>query len=92
MSSSRLRTGRCSLPGQAYVLTMVCQHRRAAFEEADAAAIVMAHLQDIDRCGHVQSLAWVVMPDHLHWLLLLRTATLHEVARRFKSSSALAIN
>ncbi|WP_411850141.1 REP-associated tyrosine transposase [Stenotrophomonas sp. LGBM10] len=92
MSSSRLRTGRCSLPGHTYVLTTVCHNRRRWFEDPDTAAIAMNRLHDLDQRGHARSLAWVVMPDHVHWLLELGTSSLHDVARRFKSSSALAIN
>ncbi|SET32912.1 Transposase IS200 like [Stenotrophomonas indicatrix] len=40
----------------------------------------------------VQSLAWVVMPDHVHWMLQLHASELSGIARRFKSSSALALN
>ncbi|WP_457319183.1 REP-associated tyrosine transposase [Stenotrophomonas sp. P5_B8] len=92
MSSSRLRVGRCSLPGQSYVLTMVCDNRRRWFADPRAAAIAITHLQEIDQRGYARSLAWVVMPDHVHWLLELDAKPLSDVARRFKSSSALALN
>lgn len=39
----------------------------------------------------VDSLAWVLMPDHLHWLLRLRDLPLAEVGP-VKSRSALAVN
>jgi REP element-mobilizing transposase RayT len=92
MSSSRLRIGRCSLPGQAYTLTMVCHNRHRWFDDPGMAAIAMHHLRDIDQRGYARSLAWVVMPDHVHWLVELGSQPLAGIARRFKSSSALAIN
>ncbi|MET0889741.1 MAG: transposase [Stenotrophomonas maltophilia] len=92
MSSSRLRAGRCSIPGQTYVLTMVCQNRRRWFDDPDVSAIAMFGLKEMDERGYARSLAWVVMPDHLHWLLELKTKPLADIARRFKSSTALAIN
>uniref|UniRef100_UPI000F06693B REP-associated tyrosine transposase n=1 Tax=Pseudomonas viridiflava TaxID=33069 RepID=UPI000F06693B len=38
------------------------------------------------------SLAWVVMPDHLHWLFELRTDSIAGVMRRVKSKAAIAVN
>lgn len=39
--------------------------------------------------GHVESLAFVVMPDHFHWLLVLQSAvSLAEVMRSVKGGSA----
>jgi REP element-mobilizing transposase RayT len=32
------------------------------------------------------------MPDHVHWMFELRAADLPDIARRMKSSSALALN
>ena len=42
--------------------------------------------------SHVETLAWVLMPDHLHWLLQLGDATLGEVVGSMKSRSARAVN
>ncbi|MCC7635136.1 REP-associated tyrosine transposase [Stenotrophomonas rhizophila] len=92
MSSTRLRKGRCSLPGQTYVVTTVCNHRHRWFEDHDAATIAMDQLRELDQRGCARSLAWVVMPDHVHWLLELQSKPLDDVMRRFKSSSALAFN
>ncbi len=38
------------------------------------------------------SLAWVVMPDHIHWLLELKGGELTSLMQRIKSRSARAIN
>ena len=40
----------------------------------------------------VRSLAWVLMPDHLHWLFVLEDGDLGAVMRRVKSRSAIGIN
>ena len=37
-------------------------------------------------------MAWVVMPDHLHWLFQLKEGTLARTIGSTKSRSALAIN
>ena len=42
--------------------------------------------------GMVHSLAWVIMPDHFHWLVELRIGTLSELMRKVKAGSARAIS
>ncbi|MFW8695586.1 hypothetical protein, partial [Mesorhizobium japonicum] len=42
--------------------------------------------------GRASSLAWVVMPDHFHWLLALGTGSLSALMRGIKSRSAWDIN
>jgi len=46
----------------------------------------------IDAEGLTHSLAYVVMPDHIHWLVKIRAFSLDYIMQRFKSSSALRIN
>ncbi|MEJ1142520.1 REP-associated tyrosine transposase [Stenotrophomonas sp. CCNWLW162] len=92
MSSHRLRLGRRSIVGQVYVLTTTTHQRRRLFESEAAVACVNDPFHYIERRGLVQSLAWVVMPDHVHWMFELRAAHLPDIARRMKSSSALALN
>ena len=92
MSSHRLRLGRRSITGQAYVLTTTTHQRRRLFESAAAAACVIEQVRYIEEKGLVCSFAWVVMPDHVHWMFQLRASELADIARRLKSSSALALN
>lgn len=49
-------------------------------------------LRDCDAAGVSETVAFVLMPDHLHWLMILRSASLEAVMRRFKSVSARAVN
>jgi len=92
MSRARLRLGRHSRIGQSYILTPVIQERRRYFDDATAAQVVMDVLHRIDTEGLTHSLAYVVMPDHIHWLVELRAFSLDYIMQRFKSSSALRIN
>ncbi len=46
----------------------------------------------IDAEGLTHSLAYVVMPDHIHWLVEIRAFSLDHIMQRFKSSSALRSN
>ncbi|MFL9582801.1 REP-associated tyrosine transposase [Stenotrophomonas sp. AB1(2024)] len=92
MSSNRLRIGRHSIAGQIYVMTTRCTGQARWFERPEAAEIVVDQFRKMDRSRCTLTLAWVVMPDHIHWMFELRSHSLAYVARRFKSSSALALN
>lgn len=37
-------------------------------------------------------MAWVVMPDHVHWMFTLRSTTLATIVRTTRSRAAKAIN
>ncbi|WP_349986266.1 transposase [Stenotrophomonas sp. WHRI 8082] len=88
MSSRHLQRGRASIPGGYYVLTTVTHCRRPVFEFPCNARIVIESLRDVERAAISRSFAWVVMPDHVHWLLQLRQGTLGACMQRFKSRSS----
>ena len=84
-SSHRLRTGRVTLRAFVYLLTTVTAKRRALFQNPAAAGIVAQSLQHFHDRGYVHGFAWVVMPDHIHWLVQLRTGTIDNLMRRMKA-------
>ncbi len=89
---SALRKGRVSIPGQTYLITAATRNRRPLFSNFDAGRIVVSKMRDLHDARMVESLAYVLMPDHLHWLLTLGTSIdLGEVIRRLKGSSAHAL-
>ncbi len=90
--SHLLRTGRHSEVGRGYLLTTVTQGRLPTFEPLTPARLAIAALHDCDETGLSSTLAFVLMPDHLHWLVQLQRGTLADLMRRFKSRSAAAIN
>jgi len=45
----------------------------------------------LKREGKVETLGYVVMPDHLHWLMVLQEGELSEVVRLLKGRAAHAI-
>ncbi|MFK3774702.1 REP-associated tyrosine transposase [Pseudomonas sp. NPDC089406] len=91
-SSHLLRRGRCSEPGRLYVLTTVTHRRTPLFRDWRNARLVVHQMRRSDQENACVSLAWVVMPDHLHWLIELRSVTLGTLMRRFKSRSSLALH
>jgi REP element-mobilizing transposase RayT len=91
MSSPQLARGRHSQIGAAYAVTAVTAARRPWFHAAAHAGRLVDALRASERAGATASLAWVVMPDHLHWLFVLRAGSLPACVQRLKSVSARAI-
>ena len=54
----------------------------------DAARIVADEITRRAFEGLVKNIAWVVMPDHLHWLFELQRSSLSAVMQGLKSASA----
>ncbi|MBA1205402.1 transposase [Pseudomonas capeferrum] len=90
--SHLLRRGRFSEPGRLYLLTTVTHRRRPLFRDLHSARLVIQQLRQSDHEQACQSLAWVVMPDHVHWLIELKSVTLGTLMRRFKSRSSHALH
>ncbi len=88
----RLRTGRVSETGRIYVITAVVKNRKPIFKDFSLSRLLIKELRKTHTEGWVNSLAWVVMPDHFHWLIELRCSTLSTVMQRTKSRSARAVN
>ncbi|NWL22905.1 REP-associated tyrosine transposase [Pseudomonas umsongensis] len=88
----RLRTGRFSAPGQIYLVTTVVQNRDPVFRDYMQGRLVVDALKKAQEEELVLSLAWVVMPDHLHWLFELKNNTLTCIMARTKSRITLALN
>jgi putative transposase len=89
---STLRKGRVSEPGRAYLITAVTAHRTPLFSDFGAARAVVSSLSKSDRLERSDTLAFVVMPDHVHWLMQLRSNNLSGVVGSVKASAARTIN
>ena len=71
--ASRLRKGRHSEPGRIYLITVVTWKRLPHFTDFAAARLLVKTLQDVEPSA--STLCYVVMPDHLHWLMQLAPGT-----------------
>jgi len=88
-----LRRGRCSISGQPYLVTTVTWDRRPFFRDWRVGRGVVAEIGRCHERGETESLAWVLMPDHLHWLFSLGDgSTLPAVMKSFKGRSARVVN
>jgi len=90
--SKDLRKGRYSQTNQAYMVTTVTDQRQPVFLDFTLGRMVVQALSRQQIQGTVQSLAFVVMPDHLHWLFLLQNdASLAKVMQSVKGSASYEI-
>ena len=85
---SQLRRGRHSEPGRLYLITAATLNREQVFSELINARWVVQTLKNEASAYHVQTWAYVVMPDHLHWLMQLNEENLSTVVGRVKRVSA----
>ena len=83
-----LRKGRYSEPNRLYLVTAVTRGRRPVFADLQSARALINILRNEDRRNQVQTWAYVVMPDHFHWLLQLNDEALSKVVGRVKSLSS----
>ncbi|QXP83607.1 transposase [Methylococcus sp. Mc7] len=86
--SRDLRRGRFSESGRPYLVTTVTHQRTPRFLAFGACRCVVQELRNADARGDSRTLAWVLMPDHLHWLFELQAVSLSTVVGRFKQASA----
>jgi len=87
-----LRTGRFSELGRIYLITTITRRRARTFDDLRLARCVINQLRKTDATGSCQTLAYVLMPDHLHWLMQLHASDLSRVVARFKASAAGSLN
>ena len=92
MANFHLLRGRVSQVDAYYSITAVVRDRRPLLIQGNNAGILRDEVQRVTREGTADTLAWVAMPDHLHWLFQLRQGSPGRCLQRFKSRSARAIN
>jgi putative transposase len=88
--SKALRRGRVSIPNQIYHLTSTTRGRQPLFINLKLARALVQSLHKPEM--HCQTLAYVVMPDHFHWLLQLdeKGDSISKLMQSIKTSTAAA--
>jgi len=86
-----LRKGRISESGGIYLITCITHTRMCVFTQWGCGRLLVTVL--INEHERAETLAYVVMPDHLHWLVQLAEGTsLDRLMRTVKSVSSRQIN
>lgn len=88
-----LRKGRYSETGRIYLVTAVTEARRAMFANVGLGRELVHAMRHHDLAGDSETLAFVVMPDHFHWLFVLgENMPLAPLIKSVKNFSARGIN
>jgi REP element-mobilizing transposase RayT len=91
-ASHRLRVGRYAEPNRIYLLTTNTLDREPVFKDFGLGRLVVDQFRSAQEQGWANSLAWVVMPDHFHWLIELQQCSLSELMQKTKSLSTRLVN
>jgi REP element-mobilizing transposase RayT len=74
------------------MVTSTLLDRRPLFNNWKLGRLLVSEFRQVQELELAESLAWVVMPDHFHWLFALRKGSLGKLVQRVKSKSSIAIN
>ena len=91
-TSHRLRIGRFSETNRIYLITTNTHERVPIFSDFHLGRLVVWQFRLAHYQGLANSLAWVVMPDHFHWLISLDKGSLADLMRQVKSKSTRVVN
>ena len=93
MSYKSAIAGRASLSGQIYHVTICTYQRQTFFTCWRTGRLVVHTLKNLEQQRIAKSLAWVIMPDHLHWLVQLgESHSLAATLQLCKGRSARKVN
>lgn len=90
--SKSLRKGRASILGQPYFITSTIHERKDLLSNNQANGIVAGALNWLQDNNRIDLLAYVIMPDHLHFIAILKSGTLPEIMHSLKSYTSKNIN
>ena len=91
-ASHRLRRGRYAETHRIYLLTTNTFGRKPIFKNFVLGRLVVDQFRNAQHQGMANSLAWVVMPDHFHWLVELQQGSLADLMQKTKSMSTKTVN
>ena len=87
-----LRSHRQSIIDQNYCVTFVTKNRYPAFFQFNVARLIVNAMKFQDSRHYTKTFAFVVMPDHVHWLFQLKSHSLAKVLHSVKSFTATQVN
>ena len=93
MSYHDALAGRVSIAQQIYHITLCTQQKTPLFFDWRLGRLIVQELKYLQHQQYADSLAWVIMPDHLHWLMqLTEQESLAGVLKRFKGRTTQQLN
>src|SRR5471030_808362 len=91
-ASHRLRIGRHTEQNRIYILTANTLKREPVFRDYTLGRKVVHQFKQAQDQGFADSLAFVVMPDHFHWMIQLQKGSLGQLMCQTQSLSTRSIN
>jgi putative transposase len=88
---SSLRKGRFSYKNHYYHLIFSTKNRKPTFESFGNSRLFINILKEDQARQQSKTLAFVVMPDHVHWLMIVKKTDLSKTVKRIKSISSRCI-
>lgn len=92
MSWSNLKKGRVSIKSGEYFITFTCHRRERIFSNSDHANTFCRCIASNELKYQCRWLTWVLMSDHFHGLLQLKSSELGIVVGHLKGVSAREVN
>lgn len=87
-----LRKGRYSHTNQIYHLTFTTKNRTPIFKSFSNARVLVKIFKQSDQLEHTVTMAFVIMPDHIHWLMQLASRqSLSNVIKAVKSKASVQL-
>lgn len=87
-STGALHANRWSLPGARYFVTLCTMERHTGLTTNTTASAIRNAVMAADAVGDTETLAFTVMPDHIHWLFHLGgRLSLGRVIARYKAET-----
>jgi putative transposase len=85
---SSLRKSRFSSENHYYHLIFSTKNRKPTFDSFDNSRLFINILKEDQARRQSETLAFVVMPDHVHWLMIVKKTDLSKTVKRIKSISS----
>ena len=86
--SSSLRKGRSSVAGQTYHLRFSLKQPHQLFRDFTIARTVVRAIARKELAGRARNLCFCVMPDHVHWLMVLQQGSVGQSVQNIKRLSS----
>ena len=90
-AESARRLPRYNTEGECHFVTSVTRDHRQIFRDSDNVAILVKALGFYQRRGDLRLLGYVVMPDHIHLMIVPTGGTVSDVMRNIKAYTGNAI-
>jgi REP element-mobilizing transposase RayT len=74
------------------MVTSTLRGRNPIFSDWRIGRLLVAQFREAQELDFARSLAWVVMPDHFHWMFELQQTTVNKLVQRVKSKNGIAVN